>query len=225
MTKMKAVGYIRVSTQMQAQEGVSMDMQRAKIEQWAALNDAELLGLFADNGISGKTAEREGLQAALALAKRNKAALVVFSLSRLSRSTKDTLTIAEQLEKGGCDLVVLNEKIDTTTPSGRMVFRMLAAMNEFEREQIGQRFKEVLAHKRQKGERFSRFAPMGYSLEGDQLVPVAAEQEILGMVADLRKAGMSLREISAALAERGAFNRKGQPFAAKVVRSMLKQAA
>lgn len=222
---MKAVGYIRVSTQMQAQEGVSMDMQKSKIEQWAALNDAELLGVFADNGISGKTAEREGLQAALALAKRSRAALVVYSLSRLSRSTKDTLTIAEALEKGGCDLVVLNEKIDTTTPSGRMVFRMLAAMNEFEREQIGQRFKEVLAHKRQKGERFSGRAPMGYSFDGDRLVPVESEQQILGMVAELRKAGMSLRAISAALAQRGAFNRKGQPFAANVVRSMLKQAA
>lgn len=222
---MRAVGYIRVSTQGQVQDGVSVDMQKAKIEQWAALNDAELLGVFADNGISGKTANREGLQAALVLAKRNKAALVVYSLSRLSRSTKDTLTIAEQLEKGGCDLVVLNEKIDTTTPSGRMVFRMLAAMNEFEREQIGERTKAGLAHKREKGERVSRFAPIGYRIEGDQLVPVETEQAILKMVAELRQQGLSLRAISAELAKRGAFNRNGDPFAAKVVRSMLKQAA
>lgn len=221
---MKAVGYVRVSTQRQANEGISVGMQTEKIKQWAALNDAELVGEFADNGISGaKTCNREGLLAALALAKRTKAALVVYSLSRLSRSTKDMIEIAEQLDKAGCDLVVLNEKIDTTTPSGRMVFRMLAAMNEFEREQVSERTKHALASKRAEGFRVSGIAPMGYSIEGDKLKPVASEQDILRTVAELKKQGLSLRKISAELAARGCFNRNGEPFAAKVVRSMANQ--
>ena len=117
---MRAVSYIRVSTGEQAQDGVSLELQRAKIRAWASLNDAALVGEYADEGLSGKRADRPGLMAAIAAAKREKAALVVYSLSRLSRSTLDTLQLTADLERAGCDLVSLSEKLDTSTPAGRV---------------------------------------------------------------------------------------------------------
>ena len=105
---MIAVGYIRVSTIGQAQEGVSLEAQRGKIQAWATANGYALGEIHVDAGISGSKANnRPGLQSALNDACRQKAALVVYSLSRLARSTRDAITISERLEKCGSDLVSL----------------------------------------------------------------------------------------------------------------------
>lgn len=218
----QATGYIRVSTQGQVVDGVSIEMQETKIRQWAALNDVELAGLHVDEGLSGKNTARPGLQQALAEVKKHKGALVVYSLSRLSRSTRDTLELADKLEKAGADLVVLQEKVDTTTPSGRMVFRMLAAMNEFEREQLAERTSQAMQHMKAQGRRVGNI-PHGYRLaeDGKHLLPDAHEQEVLNLVRELREDGWTLQAISAELAERGAFNRAGRPYNAKSIRSMV----
>ena len=126
---MRAIGYVRVSTAEQAAEGVSLDAQRARIAAWAHANAAELTAVYTDAGLSGGRADnRPGLQAALDAACTAKAALVVYSLSRLARSTRDAITISERLDQAGADLVSLSEKIDTTTAAGKMVFRMLAVL-------------------------------------------------------------------------------------------------
>ena len=141
----KAIGYIRVSTQDQAQEGVSLESQRAKIAAWCAVNDYELVAVFKDAGISGATMDRrEGLQAALTATTKGMA-LVAYSISRLARSTRDMLDIADRLERRNADLVSLTEKIDTTSAAGRMIFRMLAVMSEFERDVIAERTRTALA--------------------------------------------------------------------------------
>jgi site-specific DNA recombinase len=222
---MKAVGYVRVSTQQQADDGVSLEMQETKLRQWAELNDAELVVVHADEGLSGKTTRRPGLQAALAAAKRLKCALVVYSLSRLSRSTRDTLAIADELDAAGCDLVILRERVDTTTPSGRMVFRMLAAINEFEREQLAERTSHAMQHMRAQGLRVGSI-PHGYALadDGAHLVPDDAEQEVVRLVKELRGQGWTLQAISDELARRGAFNRAGRPFHTQSIRNMAQAA-
>ena len=111
-----AIGYIRVSTEGQVTEGVSLDAQRAKIEAWCLANDVQLGGVFVDAGISGKRADnRPELQAALNAVCKCGGVLVVYSLSRLARSTKDTISIAERLSKSNADLVSLSEKIDSTS--------------------------------------------------------------------------------------------------------------
>lgn len=221
----KATGYIRVSTQGQADDGVSIEMQETKLRQWAALNDVELVAVHVDEGLSGKNTVRPGLQKALAEVKAHKGALVVYSLARLSRSTRDTLTISEQLDKAGADLVVLAEKIDTTTASGRMVFRMLAAMNEFEREQLAERTSQAMQHMKAQGRRVGSI-PHGYRLAADcdHIEPDTREQDVLRQVAELRAEGMTLREISAELARLGVFNREGRPFNPNSVRNMVRAA-
>jgi len=220
---MKAVGYIRVSTQGQVTDGVSLEMQRGKLDAWASLHDAELVAVFADEGLSGKSAARPGLVAAIAAAKREGAALVVYSLSRLSRSTIDTLRIAGELEHAGCDLVSLAEQVDTTSPAGRVIFRVMAAFAEFEREQLGLRTRQAMQHLKSQG-RVVGSIPHGYERDGERVIPQATEQRILHLVAELRGQGMTLRAIADELTVRGAFNRAGRPFHPESVRAMLRAA-
>ena len=87
-TTPNAVGYVRVSTELQAQEGISLEAQQARIRAWCEGNGYTLAGIHIDAGLSGSRSDnRPGLQAALSEACRTKAALVVYSLSRLARST------------------------------------------------------------------------------------------------------------------------------------------
>jgi DNA invertase Pin-like site-specific DNA recombinase len=134
---MEAVGYVRVSTNRQATDGVSVEAQRDRIVGWCSANGYGVAQVYVDAGMSGGRADnRPGLQAALARACRTKGVLVSYSLSRLARSTKDALAISERLASAGADLVSLSERIDTTTAAGKMVFRMLAVLAEFERDLI-----------------------------------------------------------------------------------------
>ncbi|HOF67764.1 MAG TPA: recombinase family protein [Candidatus Fermentibacter daniensis] len=219
---MEAVGYIRVSTEDQARNGVSLEAQRTRIEAWAMANDATLVGFFEDAGISGsRTENREGLVQALALACERKAVLVVYSLSRLSRSTRDTITLAERLGKAGADLVSLSEKIDTTSAAGKMLFRLLAVLNEFERDQISERTAAALRHKKQQGRVYSP-TPYGYDRVGDALVENEMEQAVLERIRSLRAAGWSLERIAAELNKDGIPAKKGGLWCLSAIRSVLK---
>ncbi len=217
-----AIGYIRVSTDGQAQDGVSLDAQRAKIEAWAMLNDYELTAVHVDAGISGKSAlNRPGLQDALNDCRKD-SALVVYSLSRLARSTKDTIEISDRLAKSGADLVSLSEKIDTTTAAGKMVFRMLAVLAEFERDQIVERTVTAMQFKKSKGERVGA-VPYGFTLDanGVDLHPDPAEQDVIAQAKELHTGGMSLRKIAAELKRRGMSARNGSEFQATQIQRMV----
>jgi DNA invertase Pin-like site-specific DNA recombinase len=205
-----AYGYLRVSTEGQAQEGVSLEAQESRIKAWCELNGYVLAGLHIDAGLSGKNMNRPGLQKALSEC-RHGDAFIVYSLSRLTRSTKDALQISEQLEKSGVDLISLNEHIDTTTPFGKAFYRIIAALNELERDQLSERTKEALAYKKAQGERLG--APKyGYQVIDGQLVEVESEQEIIAAIHSYRDGGLSLRTIVKRLKEQGYKSRTGKPF-------------
>lgn len=217
-----AIGYIRVSTEGQAVEGVSMDAQRAKIESWCKLNDYTLIAVHVDAGISGKSADnRPGLQAALDQCKKG-TALVVYSLSRLARSTRDTIDISDRLISVGADLVSLSEKIDTTSASGKMIFRLLAVMAEFERDLISERTTVALQHKRANGERTGGLT-LGYKVgdDGKKLVEVEDEQRAITRARELRDSGLSLRKIAAHLQGEGLVSRKGTTFQVAQIQRMV----
>ncbi len=222
---MRAFGYCRVSTEQQADEGVSLEAQQAKIAAWCLANDIELDTVFVDAGISGKRADnRPELQKALIAACKAKGVLVVYSLSRLARSTRDTLMIAERLDKAGADMVSLSEKIDTTSASGKMMFRMLAVLAEFERDQISERTTSAMRHKQSKQERVGE-VPYGYDLSADgvTLSPNAEEQEAIGLINTLHQAGMSLRAIAAELNGRSVPSKKGGEWIHTAISRILKR--
>jgi DNA invertase Pin-like site-specific DNA recombinase len=228
ITAPPAIGYCRVSTELQAQEGVSLEAQQAKIRTWCELNGYTLISLHVDAGLSGgRSDNRPGLQQALADVCTQKGALIVYSLSRLARSTKDAIAISERLAKHGADLVSLSERIDTTSASGKMIFRMLAVLAEFERDQISERTKGAMAHLRRQGRRVSRHIPYGFTLndDGTTLAPHPAEQHGLARIRALRLEGLSLRQIAAALTRSKILTKTGRAWTAKVIHSLLHREA
>lgn len=223
---MKTIGYVRVSTEDQAREGVSLDAQEAKLRAWAALNDCPAPDIFRDEGLSGKRADnRPGLQAALD-ATKNGAALVVYSLSRLSRSTRDTLALADRLTKQGGQLVSLTEKIDTTTAAGRMVLTVLAAMYQLEREQTGERTRDALRHIRAQGRKTGGDVPYGYQARDGRLTEHPAEQKAIRLIRKLRGKGHSFRAIAAELEREGYRTKTGKAhWHPQSVKQVLERAA
>ncbi len=223
---MKAIGYARVSTTGQVTEGVSLEAQQAKIRAWCEVHGFTLADLFVDAGLSGcRSDNRPGLQRALTAACKERGALIVFSLSRLARSTKDAILISERLAKAGADLVSLSERIDTTTAAGKMVFRMLAVLAEFERDLIAERTKGALAHLRIQGKRISGLIPYGYDLapDGESLVPNPREQEGLCLIQTLRATGLGRRRTAAELNARGISTKTGTPWSPQAVGCILKR--
>jgi DNA invertase Pin-like site-specific DNA recombinase len=218
----KAIGYIRVSTQDQAAEGVSLEAQRTKIAAWCAVNDYELVAVFEDAGISGASMDRrEGLQAAMAATGKGMA-LVAYSISRLARSTRDMLEIADRLERRKADLVSLTEKIDTTSAAGRMLFRMLAVLSEFERDVIAERTRTALSHKKAQGEVYAP-VPFGFEAIEGRLRVVKEEARIVAEVIRLREAGATLAGIADTLNERGIEGKRGGRWYASTVRYLLQR--
>lgn len=208
---MDAIGYIRVSTAGQADDGVSLDAQRERLEAWCLVNGYTLAAVHVDAGLSGKRSDnRPALQAALDEVCSKKGVLVVYSLSRLARSTKDTLTIADRLERSGADLASISEKIDTTSAAGKMVFRMLAVLAEFERDLVSERTTVAMQHKRNQGERVGT-VPYGFELcaDGFTLRRNENEQRVLELINELRADGFTLRAIAAELTRRGVMTKKG----------------
>ncbi len=208
---MQAIFYLRVSTEQQATEGVSLEAQQAKLTAWATLNDATVLGVYSDAGLSGTKDDRPGLLAAMEAATKNRACLVVYSLSRLSRSTAATIRLADELNRAGAELVSLSEKIDTTTAAGKMVFRMLSVLNEFERDLVSERTTTALRHKKAQGQRVGEI-PFGYDLAADGITLTAnpAQLEAIELINSLRAEGLTYQAIADELTARGIATKKGK---------------
>lgn len=221
----RAIGYIRVSTEKQAEEGVSLEAQKEKIRAWCDMHDYELVAIEEDAGISGKSMKkREGLRLALAKVEKG-TALVAYSFSRLARSTRDLLDIADHLQKRDADLVSISERIDTSGATGRLVFTILAALAQFERELIGERTKSSLDHKRRVGEAYSP-TPYGFDridAEGEKarLIPNSEELAILDTMRQMKMAGISLRGIASDLNKKGIQPKRGVQWYASSVKKML----
>lgn len=223
---MNAIGYARVSTDGQATDGVSLDAQQARIRAWCEANGYTLVGLHVDAGLSGGRADnRPALQAALSEACKQRAVLIVYSLSRLARSTRDTILISERLVKAGADLVSLSEKLDTTSAAGKMLFRLLAVLSEFERDVIAERTTCAMAHLRSQGQRISGRLPYGYDLasDGQSLVQNAQEQDGLRVIQALRKTGKGRRRIAAALSKQGIATKTGTVWTPQAVGAILRR--
>ena len=221
------IGYIRVSTTGQAQDGVSLEMQEAKIKAYCTLNDLDLAEIICDAGLSGKNLSRPGVQRLLDLIKSGEVSgVVIYSLSRLGRSTADLLDIAKLMDRKGVIMHSLTEKIDTSTAVGRFFFVLTGALAEMERGLVSERTKAALSEKRSQGLRTNFKAPYGHRFTPDgRVVQDREEQAVLNRVWRLRTTGASVRAIQRTLAADGIVNRNGHPFAVSAVHYMLKKCA
>ncbi len=219
---MKAVGYIRVSTEEQSRDGISLDLQAQKIRAYCDLHDLELVDTVKDAGISGKSIEkRPGIREVLKRVSAGEVdAIIVYKLDRLAGNTIETLMMVEEMEKTGVALHSITENLDTKSAIGRFVVRIMAALAEMERDQIAERTKAALAIKKASGGRVGLHAHYGYSIDGDTLVKNDREQQALRVARDLRRQGRSFRAISEEMARQGFLSRNGTPFNPAAVRRM-----
>jgi DNA invertase Pin-like site-specific DNA recombinase len=216
----KAIGYIRVSTQGQADEGVSLEAQRAKIEAYCSLNDMELVAVFEDAGISGASMTgRSGLSAALKATGKNMT-LIAYSISRLARSTKDLLEIAETIKSKKAGLVSLTEKIDTGSAMGEFFFTVMGAIATLESKVTGERTKMALAHKKATGEVYAP-TPFGFEAIEGKLVEVKREAQIVRDILSQREAGASLADIATNLNTQGITGKRGGKWFASTVKYLI----
>jgi site-specific DNA recombinase len=222
----RVVAYVRVSTEKQAEQGLSLDAQRAKLMAYAALYELDLVAIEVDAGVGAKTLQRPALQRALGALKAGTAeALLVVKLDRLTRSVKDLGVLVETYFLAGrWSLLSVSEQIDTRTAAGRMVLNILAAVSQWERETIGERTAEAMAYKRRRREYTGGEPPYGWrrAADGVHLDAHREEQAIIRAAWELKAAGLSLRTIGARLAARGLLPRQGQAWNPKTVRDLLR---
>ena len=210
---MRVIGYLRVSTDEQASSGLSLGAQREKLIAYASLYDLNLIEIIEDAGESAKSLKRPGLQRALAALKAGKAnGLVIAKLDRLTRNVGDWQKLIDGYfgEKVGKQLFSVADSIDTRTAAGRLVLNVLLSVAQWEREAIGERTRDALAHKIRKGERCGKVR-FGYTLgtNGKTLIPEPTEQEALRLINQLRAEQQSFRKIAAELARRGFPTKEG----------------
>ena len=179
---MQVIGYVRVSSDEQANSGAGLAAQRAAIQAECKRRGWQLLEVIEDAGYSAKDLKRPGVLTALETLERREAdGLVVAKLDRLSRSMLDFTTIMAKATKQGWALVALDCAVDSTTPAGEAMAHVLATFAQFERRLIGQRTREALAAKRAAGVRLGR----------PQSLPVTVRKRIVVE----RKAGRSFATI------------------------------
>ena len=175
---MLTIGYVRVSTDRQAEQGVSLEAQEAKIRAMATVQGAELIDVIVDGGESDKSLNRLGLQRLMELVNSGKVqAVIIAKLNRLTRSVKDLCGLPELFEKRKVALISVAEALDTGSAAGRLVITIMGAVSQWEREAIGERTRDALRHKRSNGERVGNIE-YGYRLSSDgrHLEPEPTEQ-------------------------------------------------
>jgi DNA invertase Pin-like site-specific DNA recombinase len=194
---MRMVGYTRVSTAEQAASGYGLKAQESVIRETIERRGWELAELIRDEGESGKSLTRPGLQRALErIAAGDVDGLVVAKLDRLSRSVIDFATLLDWFTEAEATLLALDLDVDTSTPGGRLVANVFASVAEWERETIAARTSAGLAAARADGK------PIGPPAVSDR-------PELVERIQKMRDSGMTLRAIAEALNAEGVPTARG----------------
>jgi DNA invertase Pin-like site-specific DNA recombinase len=226
---MKLVGYVRVSTKGQAEDGLGLAVQEKTIRAWVRANHHRLLRMFRDEGVSGSNGveEREALPEALNLIASGQAGgLVVARLDRLARNlTVQEAILARVWAAGGQVFAAdLGEvaRDDPDDPMRTALRQMVGVFSQLERSMITARLR---AGRRLKADRggFAGFGspPFGYRAVGGDLVPDEVEQEALALIRSLHSEGRSLRGIADTLEASGYRPRRGERWHPESVRRIV----
>ncbi len=204
----KIVSYLRCSTSYQL-EGHSIDNQRLKIKQYCELHNLILSEEIVDEGVSGKTSKREGYMKLLEIIENGGCdGVIVYSLSRFSRNTMDTLSSIEKMNQKGITFHSLSESIDTSSPNGRFFLTILSSLSQLEREITSQRVTDVLKGLKTTNKPYSNDL-YGYDKIDGHLVENEIEQKMIRKIFKMNKLGFTNYEIAKFLNEKGYKTKRG----------------
>ena len=223
----KAILYIRVSTDEQASEGISIEAQQAKLLAYCQQRGLQVVETIIDAGVSGGKylSQRPGGQKLIEMLKSRKASHVVaVKLDRLFRNAADGLWTIENWDNDGISthLIDINGMgLDTSSPMGRMMLTMMAGFAQLERSMIRDRTKVALNHKKATGKKYCQ-SVFGWDFDdAGNAVANSAEQAIIAVIFTLRKAGKSLRAIASHLSSLGIATKRGGQWAAATIKRIL----
>lgn len=193
---MRAVGYVRVSTEEQASTGCSLAAQADKIRSYCGLYGISLVDIIEDAGQSAKTLGRPGLQQVLSmLDAQDIDGIVISKLDRLTRSVRDWAALIERYFGGKAFLLSVDDKIDTATAAGRVVINLLICISQWERETIGERTATALRHRQRQGIHVGS-APFGTQMKDGRLIQNEQELRTVTLALDYRRQMMSYQNIA-----------------------------
>lgn len=216
-------GYIRVSTEKQVM-GYSIEGQITQIEQYCQFNGYELVDIYADRGISGKSMNRPELQRMLNDAKNGKLdCVMVYKTNRLARNTSDLLTIVEELHRQNVEFFSLSERMEVKNSTGKLMLQILASFSEFERNTI---LENIYTGQRQRALEgyYQGNLPLGYNNIPDnkkELMINQHEANIVKYIFESYAKGHGYRKIANALNHKGYVTKKGNPFSISAVTYIL----
>jgi site-specific DNA recombinase len=217
--RLRAIGYVRVSTDQQAQEGVSMDAQQVRIRAHCISQEIDLVDIVIDDGYSAKSLERPGIKRALDMLTAKKAdAIVVVKLDRLTRSVKDLGTLLDTYFRDGLpwSLLSVSDSIDTRSAGGKLLLNVLMSVAQWEREAISERTQEAMNELKRRG---IRTGGAGYGWQWSkkpdatgrkQLIPHPEEQAAVRRICELHRQGLGIRTIALQLDREGIPARKSK---------------
>jgi putative DNA-invertase from lambdoid prophage Rac len=200
----KAYGYVRVSTDTQADEGNGLQVQQRMLEGRCLQDGIRMERIFVERGVSGSKpiGERPQGRELLAIIKPGDRILAA-KLDRAFRSASDALATLELLRERGVDLYLLDMGgCITTGGTSALVFGILASVSQFERGRIAERQRDAKRHELAEGRYRGGARPFGFRPNSEKrLMPVPEEQAALSLILRLASEGIALRKIQAALAE------------------------
>ncbi|HDD0697472.1 TPA: recombinase family protein [Staphylococcus aureus] len=223
MKKKLVGGYIRVSTERQV-EGYSIEGQITQIEQYCQFNGYELVDIYADRGISGKSMNRPELQRMLNDAKNGKLdCVMVYKTNRLARNTSDLLTIVEELHRQNVEFFSLSERMEVKNSTGKLMLQILASFSEFERNTILENIYNGQHQRALKGY-YQGNLLLGYNNIPDnkkELMINQHEANIVKYIFESYAKGHGYRKIANALNHKGYVTKKGNPFSINSITYIL----
>lgn len=218
--------YVRVSTEEQAQEGQSIQAQIEVLTQYCKLFNIQIYDVYKDPGVSGKSMNRPGLEKLIHDSKLGLFnTVLVWKISRLSRSLKDLLIMLDKFEQKGVSFISYSEKFDTSTPVGRMTLQILGSIAEFERNTIVENVKLGLGELARKGRKAS--APLlGYDYVDKELVINSSEADTIRLIFDMyANSKLGIAGVVKWLNENGYRTKRGNPFGKDTLGDILSNPA
>jgi len=206
--------YVRVSTEEQAREGVSLSAQEDRLRGYCLMSGLEIAAIIREEGVSGRIpmSGRPGGKEMLRLIREKQVQHVVaLKLDRLFRDAEDALRQTRHWDDASVALHLVDmggTAINTASAMGRLLITMMSGFAELERNLIAERTAAALQHKKRHREAYSP-TPYGFQREGDLLIPDQAEQDVIARIRDMHASGTSLRKIAGMLNTEGIPAKKG----------------
>jgi len=218
---MKAIGYIRVSTDMQADKGTSLENQIACIKDFAESKNYELINIYEDAGFSGKNTNRPGFQSMFEYIRNNKIdAVIVWHSTRFARNLKDNITYLDELEKRKVKFYSVQEPMMSGS-SGKAMRNLMAVFAEYQSDVTGEHTRSVKANLKKNKQVYCAFPPLGFKNENGKLVRDPNTYQIVDRIFVYRKQGMSMHTIARMLNLRDEKGAKGGKFYASTIQKIL----